>query len=29
MKVKDDGKLIIHFPITDKSVYGLQLEKME
>ena len=29
MKVEDNGKLIIHFPITDKSVYGLQLEKMQ
>ena len=28
MKVEDDGKLIIHFPITEKSVYGLQLQKL-
>ncbi len=28
MKVEDDGKVIIHFPITEKSVYGIQLQKL-
>jgi hypothetical protein len=28
MKVEDDGKVIIHFPITDKSVFGIQLVKL-
>jgi hypothetical protein len=27
MKIEDDGKLIIHFPITTQSIYALQLEK--
>lgn len=27
MKIEDDGKLIIHFPIAGQSVTGLQLEK--
>lgn len=27
MKIEDDGKLIIHFPIAGKSIYALQLEK--
>lgn len=28
MKVEDDGKIIIHFPITDKSIFGIQLAKL-
>jgi hypothetical protein len=28
MKVEDDGKVIIHFPITEKSIYAIQLEKL-
>jgi len=27
MKIEDDGKLIIHFPIAGQSITGLQLEK--
>ncbi len=27
MKVEDDGKVIIHFPITEKSIFGIQLAK--
>lgn len=27
MKIEEDGKMIIHFPITVKSIYALQLEK--
>jgi Lipocalin-like domain len=27
MKIEDDGKIIIHFPIAGQSITGLQLEK--
>lgn len=28
MKVEDDSIVIIHFPITDKSIFGIQLAKL-
>lgn len=28
MKVEDDGKVVIHFPITEKSIFGIQLAKL-
>jgi hypothetical protein len=29
MKMEDDGKMIIHFPIGGQSIYALQLEKVK